>query len=259
MAWIYLAELVESVSLSKSGCDQSPIVRTTDTLKQCFYHVWDKDNCQQRQSGMTLERLGAEISWTEAPVPLTSLSADFHARTFLVQELERVWRATEADFSLSSSDSFAIYDHDSFSWKTCQLSLFEDLSGFSWSSLRWGMTRAGRLYQPQNLEPVICDNAGSSLPTPTAKEGGTNKSRSPNAAVRPQLSTVAKTLPTPMARDWKGSGGKNRNSVDLPRTMGGPLNPQFVEELMGYPIGWTESADWAMQWYRCKQEKRLLG
>ncbi len=35
------------------------------------------------------------------------------------------------------------------------------------------------------------------------------------------------------------------------------LNISFVEWLMGYDIGWTALEDWAMQWFRLKQEKLL--
>lgn len=255
MAWIYLVESEGSASHSGSGSDPLPTVRSSDTLNPFCFHECGMDSCFELLSGMTCPRFQANLLKGKS----TSCMGDSHARTLAVQDLESVWTARAADFSLSSSDALAIYDQDSFSWKTCQLSLLEDLNAFSWSSLRWGMIRAGRLYQPPNLEPVTEEIDGSSLPTPTAREGGTNKSASAGATVRPQLSKLAKTLPTPMARDWKGSGGANRHSRGLCHSVGGSLNPLFVEEIMGYETGWTESADWAMQWYRGKREKRSCG
>ena len=60
-------------------------------------------------------------------------------------------------------------------------------------------------------------------------------------------------LPTPVTTNWKGSvtpnamqrkDGKMRddNLANLPAMLGqyGQLNPPFVEEMMGFPIGWTE-------------------
>ena len=60
------------------------------------------------------------------------------------------------------------------------------------------------------------------------------------------------SLPTPTARDYKGArsseslakAGRNKNN-SLPDQFNQPgktsqLNPHFVEEMMGYPIGWTE-------------------
>ncbi|MEN6441365.1 MAG: hypothetical protein ABFD97_22585 [Syntrophobacter sp.] len=46
-------------------------------------------------------------------------------------------------------------------------------------------------------------------------------------------------LPTPAARDYR-SPNKNGNMQDqLPNVIGGSLNPDWVEWLMGWPIGWT--------------------
>jgi len=152
---------------------------------------------------------------------------------------------------------------------------------------RSGTIVDGQLYQPRKLEPAINEIDGSCLPTPTATNYGTNQTNSPNSKVRPSLQTLAKNhliptptvcgnynrkgasknsgdglatwaskLPTPMARDWKRKGGAMRNSLDLPGTMGGSLNPEFVEEIMGYPIGWTESKPWGIPWFRSKRAKR---
>jgi hypothetical protein len=51
---------------------------------------------------------------------------------------------------------------------------------------------------------------------------------------------IAWMLPTPLARDWKGVGraGQLPNSF-VPTGGGTYLNPSFVEEMMGFPVGWT--------------------
>jgi len=51
------------------------------------------------------------------------------------------------------------------------------------------------------------------------------------------------TWPTPSARDSKGPGTLRDGGPDLPLAVGGQLNPRWVEWLMGYPDGWTDSAD----------------
>ena len=55
------------------------------------------------------------------------------------------------------------------------------------------------------------------------------------------------TYPTPRARDYKDCGAPSemqRDSPSLAALMisegGGQLNPEFVEWLMGFPIGYTE-------------------
>lgn len=50
-------------------------------------------------------------------------------------------------------------------------------------------------------------------------------------------------LPTPTCQDSKNNGSpsqQNRNSKPLNAAIGGALNPQWVEWLMGWPIGWTD-------------------
>jgi hypothetical protein len=117
------------------------------------------------------------------------------------------------------------------------------------------------------------------LPTITATEGGYNKS-SPNGKKRPTLTTMARKnlwptprsamtgyvtpkrlndkhenletavsremLATPTTQDAKNNGSQsqqNRNTKPLNAQVGGPLNPEFVEWLMGYPVGWTDLKD----------------
>ena len=58
------------------------------------------------------------------------------------------------------------------------------------------------------------------------------------------------SYPTPAARDWKGMSAKSwrdrigtvpgRTFPTLPDKIGGPPHPEFVEEVMGFQIGWTE-------------------
>jgi len=61
-----------------------------------------------------------------------------------------------------------------------------------------------------------------------------------------RLKDQAQMYPTPAARDYKEMSGKGRqerkgNPKDtLPNAVGGSLNPQWVEWLMGYPVGYTD-------------------
>tara|TARA_R110002072_G_scaffold244220_1_gene403556 strand:+ start:249 stop:563 length:315 start_codon:yes stop_codon:yes gene_type:complete len=71
--------------------------------------------------------------------------------------------------------------------------------------------------------------SGLLLPTPTANEGGRNKSASPGSAIRPSLGMMAKRNMWPDA--------------DMPC---GSLNPAFSEWMMGWPIGWTDLRPLAM-------------
>jgi hypothetical protein len=68
--------------------------------------------------------------------------------------------------------------------------------------------------------------------------------------VSKNLSMTVKNFPTPAARDYKGQNSfkhmkeKPRHNSQLPNHLKkqgiiGQLNPNWVEWLMGYPIGWT--------------------
>ena len=54
---------------------------------------------------------------------------------------------------------------------------------------------------------------------------------------------VKSTRPTPAARDWKDTGTSpsehERNMPGLAACAGGALNPDWVEQLMGFPHDWT--------------------
>jgi hypothetical protein len=60
--------------------------------------------------------------------------------------------------------------------------------------------------------------------------------------LQPNLETVmARMLPTPVARDYKGRSQRGDLLPDcfVPTGGGIYLNPSFVEEMMGFPVGYT--------------------
>ena len=157
----------------------------------------------------------------------------------------------------NSIESFAYYDRDTSSWKTCQQSFLEDLESFLETWPRQGITVNGVAYQHRMLEPVTRETGFGLLPTIRASEpGSTNHGYgdSLKEGICKQIGIPTKKyplLPTPMARDWKGrsgqgfqdrSGGKPRQLPDALTQTGQSmhLNPSFVEEMMGYPIGYTD-------------------
>jgi DNA (cytosine-5)-methyltransferase 1 len=116
---------------------------------------------------------------------------------------------------------------------------------------------------------------GMGFPTPQASDAskGPAKEYIPNgkqASMRNLVTLIARfqtkdgLLPTPTAKGSASGNRHNKNAEYRPtlpaiakfQTTGKILNPQFVGWLMGYPIGWTELEDWAMQWFRNKRKKR---
>lgn len=292
MAWTYLVELGESPTGSgNSESNQSPIARGTDTSAGSYLKTNSTISFRALRSGMTFGPLKVKCSHSYP----TLYTVDSPARTSVLQEMERVWRESEADFSFRSCDSLAHADLDSFSWKTSQLSLFGGLTEFCWSSLRWGTMLGGRLYQPPRLEPHTLERGGGYLPTPRVYDAGVRGASwnannpslaetihqtywptpkasdgtkgGPNAKYgrgNLQLPAAACRFPTPQARDWKDGLDPKPHGFHSPSVAvhvaadghPGYLNPQFVEMLMGYPVGWSNLNRLGMPWSRRRSRKR---
>ena len=120
---------------------------------------------------------------------------------------------------LNSPELLAIYDPDTSSWKTPQVSLLEGLDGYSETWPTSGTMRNGKCFRQERLVPDIDEIAHSWWPTPLADDwkGGTERPRT-DAGIRSyELRHLLKAL------------------------FGGTLpHPQFAEQLMGFPIEWTD-------------------
>ena len=105
------------------------------------------------------------------------------------------------------------------------------------------LTREGRRNHTYQLA-----NAVKLWPTPTSR-CGTGASQAETRQGGPDLQTAVRMYPTPQARDYfpphspeyiakkkaEGHGMANLND-----SVGGQLNPTWVEWLMGFPLGWTD-------------------
>jgi len=87
-----------------------------------------------------------------------------------------------------------------------------------------GMTVNGRLYRLDNSVRPTSENDGLQLPTPTVNEAKNNPSGASQWARHDSLNVEAAKL----------HGLNKTTGKDF------QLNPQFVEEMMGFPIGWTD-------------------
>lgn len=273
MAWIFFQESEDLQLLYQIGSDQLPIVKSSDTLPQSYFQECQKVNCQLLQSGMMSQPLEEKTCQKS-----TSSAEDSHAKILALQEMEKAWQESEADYFSRLLDLRKKSNLHSFFSKTYQPSH----QGEELKSLiklpKWGMIVAGLVYPLRKLERTISvrdggywltPNVMDSLP-PRSKEAlvrqfsTTRKGRTTPATLREQVLPECwpqNLFPTPTARDWRDNGKSPaelaRNSTTLATQAGGQLNPQWVEWLMGYPTEWTGLKDWAMQWFRCKPEKRL--
>ena len=166
------------------------------------------------------------------------------------------------------------YNPKQLLWRTLQLSLFEGLEEYLDRYPKSGTMQAGVLYEQVISEPLIEERDGSVsripqecltrdglLPTPTKKN---NDQRTPySQGGRPLMCMLLKGyLPTPQKSDSemtpitrynlslnRKNGQKHQRCLNTvlgeyltERGITGTnsrLNPRFVEEMMGFPIGWT--------------------
>jgi hypothetical protein len=178
---------------------------------------YSKDNetasCQSSQSGMmsppSTELRGEEKSMSSAE--------DSLAKTSQQQAREPESQEKKVDCGEKWPESLAKYDQDSRSWRTHQCLLFEDLTESLEIFPRWGMMHDGELWEPAMSAHFIEEIEFGSLPT--EKE---------------QL------YPTPTCADAKNVGRNNSSQNNLHKITDLHLNPDFVEELMLWPTGWTD-------------------
>lgn len=267
MAWIFFQDTEELKTHFADLSVPLPIVKSNEERSAFFCGECGRARLTSLLSGMTCPLCGEATS----PSPSTSSQVDFLARILVLQEMERVWKESEAAYSLKSSDSLASFDPVSFSWKTSQLSLFGGLTEFSWSSLRSGMIVDGRLYQPQKLEPVTLEKESGYLDTPTVSTATYRYQRVPTLNASRHYGHGSLSILTPTASTYGYQKSKSKNAMKrlslngmalagiLPGHPKGSLNPEWTEQAMGLPIGATELELWEMDGSRKQLVKHSKG
>lgn len=228
---------------------------------------------------------------------LTSFLADSLVRTFPSLESKPAFATVSAAVStLNSCALSGIYDHERSSWKTSQISLMPDLTLYLERLPKSAMTVSGRLYELPMLAHRTNANDGFALQFPTARASefkggrtleGLAKARrnwsnglhdavthwatvtadDANNATRASgafssLTRDVRTWATPNAADNQGThgGGQGRSlrtDMQAIRQSGDVLNPDWVELLMGYPVGWTSPVSQVAQTNRNTAMNRL--
>ena len=259
MSWHYLQE-GEEASWEGSSLDGAPsaLLSLLPTQDESCSQDKEMESCHASPSGMTSEPLtaspGADTSMSSVPGSLAHPSVSLAS-----ERLETQTRIC----GLTPSASFARYDPSTCCWRTYQTSLL-NLTGtctpYSEGWPRAGMTVDGTVCLRQPLAPITKETGSGLLPTITAQSYGTNQGGAAGRVgkVRMSLQSMARMnkWPTPTVQDASNNGGPSqfrRNSLPLNAQVGGKLNPQWVEWLMGWPIGWTALEPLAMdkyqQWY----------
>jgi hypothetical protein len=241
MSWLFSQVLVEEY-LGDISSDGEQSVQSSGNPSQLAYCAPDKMTVFSRLSrfGMTYKPLTDDLG----EALLTLYRGVSHAKTSLPQEKEQGSRESEAECGEKWRGSFTRYDPDSFSWKTHQCSLLEDLDKFSETWPKWGLMRNGECWEQQMSELRTSETESGLLPTPNArdwKDGKTaGKRKSPGLGVVVHWPTPRTPSggPDNSANKLRPSG--HQGTTNLQGAVGGKLNPMWVEWLMGWPLGWTD-------------------
>lgn len=150
-------------------------------------------------------------------------------------------------YGLNFLASFAYFDRSTSSWKTCLGYLFEGLETYSEIWPRSGLIVNGTAYRLPRLVPRILGGGYFFWPTPRSTDsshGGRITPRSSREGGN-LIEALSARMPTPRAdlRDNCGGTNSRRSAKAAGTYIGRQLNPEFVEYLMGFPIGWSDLED----------------
>lgn len=245
MSWSYSPGLVaEFLEANYSDTEQSALLSTTPMPDQFYSHGKPTEHSSISRFGMTCEHLteslGEEL--------LTWFLAGFHAKTFPSPEKAQELTENDQDCGEKWRGWLAKFDQDSCSWKTAQLSLLGDLIESSVILPRSGMTRGGLLWELPMLGRLTSETGFGFWPTPVASDTSSRNVKYQQGGM--PLSLAVKLWPTPTGGgkskttclgDWGGSGSRKKlRGMVSEKELFGPLNPDWVEWLMGWPIGHTD-------------------
>jgi hypothetical protein len=264
MSWLYFP--AQAVDYSPVDCSDGALSVTSKTIhsaSMCSKQESVTDISTTPLSGTTLSH---STGVPGLDVWISSLRDSRASRSVSPEPaLQKTTRVTDGR---QLSESFARYDPDTHSWKTSQdsfLGLISDEYSGNWpkqatisnmiayrrkkSALPTGGNVSGLL-------PTPLARPGMRLqwPTPTVQDAKNNGSVSQMNRNSLPLNAIVKLFPTPVAsgklngetRDYlrlKSLEQLHHITVEERRSMaagnGGKLNPDWVEWLMGWPIGWS--------------------
>ena len=271
MSWLFSQALVAAYSeASCSDGEQSAPSNTTPTPQAFLLRDKTTDAWSRFPSGMTCE-------------PLTESRGEELLRSYLAASLAPTSappaRALESpassqDCGVKWRELSARYDRNTSSWKTARCLLSEDLPWSSVTLPKWGMMRAGELWERTMSALRTAEIASGYWATPQAN--GQMAATIPAALreaqrlhPRGQWSLITQVAaervhghrmwPTPCANeDAAGRPGSKMqkmlgNHPDVRGDLtGGTLSADWTEWLMGWPIGHTDlkplATDKFQQW-----------
>lgn len=204
---------------------------------------------EQRTDGSLTCRCGKGMSdcliHPSTPVEWIAFMRDSLAKTLvLLESKQELLKEPDQGFTEKSCELLASLDLDSSSWKmSLQLSR-KDLTKYSKTWPKWGMTQDGCAYvHPMSGRTIFEIDGFPYLATPTTKGNQLFPSMMKHKGCRNLVAAMLPT-PTPTAHNSKEGGYPaegNRNSLTLGWVVGGLINPRYQEWMMGFPIDFSDS------------------
>src|SRR3990167_1684665 len=244
--WIYLTCLTDSIFLAASEESASRletwltplhIAKSTHTVKGSSCQEWQVETSTTLPYGTMLRLLG-EMSLKAIS---TSYLADFPVKILALQAMEKAWQESEVDYFSRSCAWPKKSSPRLYSLKTPMSYQLEE----EWKSSKRlpisGLTVGGLLRKLERKALRILEKDGFVWPTPTASQ-------------------ASKPIREPSPSRKKGKHGydlQDKIGEIYPKLIGKRINPQFLEWMMSYPLGWTELKPWAIPFVLSKREKRL--
>ena len=261
-------------------CEKSLMWRSKLSQSPTWLRRWKRIKYLQHLSGRILKPSHTKSFLDK----LTSSLGDSHANLFPMQEAEKELKTQDTSTPTSAMGSEYV-DQDLFSWKTLKESsvpkqrqdeVFCSMCSKTWKA--WVTSQRQEYSQRAKLAHLTKENESLSWATPQASdhiEGVRTGVESPQKCLGRDLKMLEdkqKNWPTPAAHEPR-LGYQNRNNGKKgtqkslttiviesgpanpvnPNTtgknQGQHLNPNWVEQLMGLPVGWTDLGSWEMESY----------
>lgn len=249
MSWLFSQALVEEY-LPGTCWDGAPCAPLNVMPTQ--HRFWRNDRPMEysrlSRFGLTCALLTADLG----EELLTWFREDFLARTYQPQDKASELRVPDLLCGGKWQELSERYDLQSSTWRTHRCLWEEALPWSSVSLPKWGLTLSGELWEQQISEHRINEIVSGWL------HGTSNRKM------------ASRTWPTPVASMSKGSSlgaltrksGTSRYNDRLDHAVmasdGGQLNPEWVEWLMGWPIGWTELKPLGMDKFQSWQQQHSV-
>ena len=187
--------------------------------------AWKRFPSGMTSSPLTADRGEALLKW---------FRAGFHAPTSALPEKARASTEKEAACGERWPESSAKFDPATSSWRTRQCLLFEDLAESLETFSRWDIMRDGELWELSTPEHLTSESESGSWPTP---EASAHKTDVNNLEYLSRRKRIGKQV---------GICGE----LILRSHGGGTANHDWIEWLMGWPIGWTACSALATDKFR---------